>query len=95
MRARKLLEQEERRKRKVDAAAHEIARRLAKFEREDDIEVFGPKILDLMRGVPYEVFIVLDEKPGRFGYMDDRFYMLRQVRNHKEFGRKMFDGLKR
>ena len=81
----------------IDAlvAAEPIAAKLAKMKKEDDIAVFGPRIIKLMKNVPWPVFKVLDEQPGRFGYMNDRFYMLRQVRNHADFGRKMFDGLKR
>ena len=76
-------------------AADPIARKLAKMRKEDEIAVFGPRILKLMRGVQWEVFRVLDEQPGRFGYMNDRFYMLRQVRNHPEFGKRLFAGLSR
>ena len=72
--------------------AYDIARELAMMDKADDINEFGPRILDLMRGVTWAVFTELDEKPGRFGYMQDRFYMLRQVRNNQEWGRKMFDG---
>jgi hypothetical protein len=80
---------------KAKMAAYKIAAKIEAMDKADDIEVFGPKILALMKGVPYEVWIVLDEKPGLFGYMGDRFYMLRQVRNHPEFGRTMFAGLKK
>ena len=73
--------------------ARDVARDLSKMDKGDHIAEFGPKILELMRGVPWAVFIELDEKPGRFGYMNDRFYMLRQVRNDQFFGRQMFDGL--
>jgi len=76
-------------------AADPIARRLACMVKEDDIAVFGPRILSLMKDVPWRVFQVLDEQPGRWGYMSDRFYMLRRVRNDKVWGRLMFDGLNR
>ncbi len=80
------------RKRKT-VNAYDIADKLAAMDKGDDIAEFGPRILELMRGVTWGVWQTLDEKPGLFGYMDDRFYMLRQVRNHPEFGRKLFDGL--
>jgi hypothetical protein len=56
---------------------------------------FGPRILDLMRGVPWSVWQTLDEKPGLFGYMDDRFYILRRVRNDREWGSKLFADLRK
>jgi hypothetical protein len=82
------------RKRKLDVftEAYRIAQKLAALPKETDIEVFGPVILDLMKGVPYSVWIELDERPGSFSYMQDRFYMLRRVRNDPEWGRKLFDG---
>lgn len=76
-------------------AAHAIARRLARMTKADDVDTFGPRILKLMAGVPFGVFKILDEQPGLFGYMDGRFYMLRQVRNHAAYGRTLFDGLAR
>ncbi len=75
--------------------ADRVARKLETLPKLDDIAEFGPKILKLMRGVPWQAFQLLDEQPGRWGYMQDRFYMLRRVRNDREWGRKMFDGLKR
>jgi len=70
-----------------------IAEQIAQLPKLDDIEQFGPLVLDIMRGVDHRTWHELDEKPGLFGYMDDRFYMLRQVRNHQDWGRRMFDGL--
>jgi hypothetical protein len=76
---------------KVEYAAELIARKIAKLDKMDDIHTFAPIILKIMRGVDYNVWHVLDEKPGLFGYMDDRFYMLRQVRNSQVYGRRMFE----
>jgi hypothetical protein len=73
--------------------AYKVAAQLEKLDFGEDIEQFGPRVLDIMRGVPWNVWTELDEKPGRFGYMRDRFYMLRQVRNHPVWGRKLFAGL--
>ena len=75
------------------AAADKIARKIAELDKMESIDQFGPIILDIMAGVDHVVWHTLDEKPGLFGYMDDRFYMLRQVRNHQIWGRRMFDGL--
>lgn len=86
---------DERARRKTVGAAEEIASKLAAMDKGDDIAEFGPRILDLMRGVPTSVWIMLDEKPGLFGYMNDRFYMLRRVRNNPEFGRQLFASLKK
>ena len=72
--------------------AHKIARVIAKLPKLESVDDFAPAILELMRGVDYRVWHILDEKPGLFGYMDERFYMLRQVRNHQVYGRRMFDG---
>ena len=79
-------------KRKQKISAYDIAAKLSSMEKEDDIMSFGPKILALMKGLPREVFTELDEKPGLFGYMDDRFYMLRRVRNDEEYGQYLFQG---
>jgi hypothetical protein len=76
-------------------AADPIARELSRMFKEEDIAVFGPRILKLMAGVPWTVFKVLDEQPGRWGYMNDRFYMLRRVRNDQFYGHKLFEGLRR
>jgi len=75
-------------------SAHSVALQIAALEKEDDIESLGPKILGIMRGVDYSTWIVLDEQSGRFDFQD-RFYMLRQVRNHSVYGRKLFAGLRK
>lgn len=77
---------------KLKVTAYGIAEKLAAMDKSDDINEFGPRILELMKNVPFDVWQTLDEKPGLFGYMKDRFYMLRQVRNNPEWGRKMFAG---
>jgi hypothetical protein len=73
--------------------ADRLARRLAKLDKGDNIEEFGPRILELMAGCSRDAWVLLDEKPGYWSYMNDRFYMLRRVRNHPEWGRKLFAGL--
>lgn len=81
--------------RKTLKAAHEIADKLAAMDNTSKhLHVFGPKILKLMKGVKREVFTALDEKPGYFNYMNDRFWMLRTVRNNPDWGRAMFEGFK-
>ena len=75
-------------------AAHAIAAQIAELDQMDDIEQFAPVILDIMQNVPHAVWVVLDERPGLFGYMDDRFYMLRQVRNSQKYGRRLFAAIK-
>lgn len=74
------------------AAAHKKASEIAALDKMKSIDTFGPVIIDLMRGVDFNVWHILDEQPGLFGYMNDRFYMLRQVRNHQIWGRCLFDG---
>jgi hypothetical protein len=76
------------------AKAHKIAAQIAALDKMDDIEQFGPIILKIMAGVSSDVWIILDEKPGLFGYMSDRFYMLRRVRNDLQWGSKLFAGLR-
>ena len=73
--------------------AHDIAKQVAALPELESIEQFGPIVINIMRDVDYRVWHILDEKPGLFGYMNGRFYMLRQVRNHPAWGRLMFDGL--
>jgi hypothetical protein len=75
------------------AKAHKIASAIAKLDKMDSIDDFGPVILKIMDGVDHTVWHILDEQPGLFGYMNERFYMLRQVRNNLVWGRRMFDGL--
>ena len=72
-------------------SAYTIAEQIAQLPKLESIDQFGPIILEIMAGVDHRIWHELDEKPGRFGYMDDRFYMLRQVRNHQVWGRRMFD----
>jgi hypothetical protein len=74
--------------------AYTVADKIAALPKMDDIETFAPIILDIMQGVPHAVWIELDEKPGRFDYMDDRFYMLRQVRNSPKYGRRLFAAIR-
>lgn len=86
-RAKKSQEQSDR---AVRLAAHAIAVKITELDQMDDIEQFAPIILDIMQDVPHAVWVVLDEQPGLFNYMDDRFYMLRQVRNSPKYGRRLF-----
>lgn len=73
-----------------------VAKELAALELEDDIEVFGPKVLAIMKGVSSGAWTMLDEKPGRFSKAyNERFYMLRRVRNDTEWGARMFAGFVR
>jgi len=76
---------------KVRAQADEIAKALAAFDHSDDIAAFGPKILALFAGPCGEAFRLIDERPGLFR-LEDRFYLLRQIRNHPIWGRKLFAG---
>ena len=43
------------------------------------------QVLDVMTGVPFSVFVMLDEKPGYFGYEGDWHSRLRQVRNNPDY----------
>jgi hypothetical protein len=72
--------------------AYAVADKIAALDKMESIDQFAPAILAIMRGVDYQVWHLLDEKPGMFNYMEDRFYMLRQVRNSQTWGRRMFDG---
>lgn len=77
---------------KTQHEASLIARKIAALPKMDSIDQFAPIILEIMDGVDYRVWHVLDEKSGLFNW-NDRFYMLRQVRNHPAWGRIMFDSL--
>ena len=81
-------------------SAWDVAEKIAALECSDAQAEFGPKILEIMLGVPRDVFVELDEKPrqvriheGLPGDGKERFYMLRRVRNDFELGRKLFAGL--
>jgi len=70
--------------------AYEVAGRVEVLPRLDDIAVFAPTVIALMRGIG-DVWRTLDEKPGLFSRAyNDRFYMLRQVRNSPVYGPQLF-----
>lgn len=87
--------------------AREVAEKICKLECSEELEEFGPRILEIMKGVSVDAFWMLDEKAGRFNYLNDadhrysllngRFYMLRRVRNDchtaTNFGKQLFDNL--
>jgi hypothetical protein len=80
--------------------ASQLAEELGKLPMTSDIEEFGPKVVKLMNGASRSAFKILDEKPGRFTYMNGRYFMLRCVRNdaakhvsaERGFGKAMFKG---
>lgn len=67
---------------------------MARANREDDDEQ-GLKeiVLGIMRGVPWDVFVHIDEKCDHGVPFAQRFWMLRRVRNR--FGNELFAVLKR
>jgi hypothetical protein len=86
-------------KRKAKVSAYDIAEKIAALPCSAEITMYGPKIVEIMRGVPREVFTELDNEGGnagrRFGEdFINKFYMLRRVRNDAThgFGKQMFAG---
>ena len=73
-----------------DKRTFEIAADLRAMPMSDDIETFAPEVIRIMEAADYR-FLVIDERPGAFGYLDGRFGMLRQVRNHPVWGPKLFE----
>lgn len=69
-----------------DQKTFEIAAQLSRIERSNDIDVFGPKIVEIMKAAGVDRFRTIDERPCYFNELDGRFWMLRQVRNHPEWG---------
>lgn len=72
--------------------ASELQRRIAELP-DDDSSL--PHVAELFRGEAWEVFRLLDEKPGRFsGYLKGHWFrLLRRTRNHPVHGKALFRNL--
>jgi hypothetical protein len=88
---------------RVINTCYEVVPKLAQLEvtKRDDSHLMDDasmeKVLgilgDLPKDIARDVFWMLDEKPGTFGYDWDGqewHYKLRQLRNHQTFGKRMF-----
>jgi hypothetical protein len=80
----------------VPPSAHDIAAKISGLASNTDlpIESWAQLVIDCFPVGGYEQFRQIDEYPGRFQYCADRFWMLRRVRNHPEWGPRLFARLR-
>ncbi len=79
-----------------DAAcvASDLARKLQQVPAET--EVVGPIVLEIFQAKSGRLFSEIDENQGRYeGRDEDWFRLLRQVRDHAEWGPRLFESLTR
>ena len=80
-------------RREAAAVASELARRLA--DALGGIDAFGPVVVDVFRSKDGQVFSEIDENQGRYEGRDEVWFCLvRQVRNHAEWGPRLFQALR-
>lgn len=80
--------------RKQRDAAIEAIRALDGSSKE--IADFGPRVLDIFRGVHVDVFIDIDNAIGNARVdVNNKGWMVRRVRNDPDFGRSLFGALVR
>lgn len=70
-----------------------IAEQLRKLDISEDIEVFGPKVVSICEAAGTGTFMEIDEREMYWGRLDGRFPMVRQVRNHAVWGKRLFAAL--
>ncbi|MDU7519865.1 MAG: hypothetical protein E7K72_00490 [Roseomonas mucosa] len=76
-------------RRQAAAVASELARKLPAVSGGPD--TIGPLVIEIFRNRPGEVFSEIDDNQGRYeGHDEDWFPLLRQVRNHSEWGPRLF-----
>ncbi len=77
-----------------DAVTFWLADQLRKLVVHPDIEVFGPQIVRIFEGAGMHRFIEIDEREEYWHWLDGRFHMVRQVRNHPDWAPRLFASLK-
>ena len=80
-------------RREAAAVASDLARKLQDAPQE--IETFGPLVVAAFRNKDSLVFSEIDENQGRYeGRNEDWFRLVRQVRDHPEWGPRLFESLR-
>ena len=76
------------------AAAERIYAAAAEIIAADGIDAFGPLVVDAFRGRTSELLSEIDDNPSRYeGREETWFSRFRQVRNHSEWGPRLFRAL--
>lgn len=78
---------------KPSRQAQTIAAKLAAMPLLDDVEVFGPTVITIFTGAGKSAFWEIDEHEGYWDGLDNRFYMVRQVRNNPDWSKRLFAAL--
>jgi hypothetical protein len=76
-----------------DAKTFELAKKLSALETGEDIDVYAPKVIAIMRGAENHRFWAIDERESYWRGLNGRFWMLRSVRNHSAWGPRLFRAL--
>lgn len=80
-------------RRQAATIASELARRLPAVT--GGLDAVGPLVIEIFQDRPSEVFLEIDDNQGRYeGHDEDWFPLLRQVRNHSEWGPRLFQVLR-
>ena len=80
-------------RREASIVASDLARKLQHVPA--GIEAFGPLVLAAFRDRNSEVFSEIDENQVRYEGRDENWFCLvRQVRNHSEWGPQLFESLR-
>lgn len=78
----------------VPRHAYDVAERLSGLVAEGDIDAWAQSVIDCFPKGGFDLFQEIDEYPGRFNYVGDKFWMLRRVRNHPDWGKRLFAHLR-
>lgn len=76
---------------------YELMAELAVLDASGPPDDWMPKVLDMFYGLPRALFWDMDDNPYTLGIEVDGkewHYKLRQVRNHRLYGPRLFDGLR-
>lgn len=79
-------------RRQAAAVASDLARRLPAVT--GGLDTVATLVIEIFRGQSSEVFSEIDDNQGRYeGHDENWFSLLRQVRNHSEWGPRLFQAL--
>ncbi|MHB0668462.1 Hypothetical protein HVPorG_03900 (plasmid) [Roseomonas mucosa] len=79
-------------RRQAAAIASDLARRLPAVT--GGLDTVATLVIEIFRGRASEVFLEIDDDQGRYeGHDEAWFPLLRQVRNHSEWGPRLFQAL--
>ncbi|MDT8278778.1 hypothetical protein RQ734_22235 [Roseomonas mucosa] len=79
-------------RRQAAAVASDLARKLSAVP--GKLDAVGPLVIEIFQGRSSQVFSEIDDNQGRYeGHGETWFSLLRQVRNHSEWGPRLFQAL--